>query len=1005
MKKAILSAGLQSYFLLLFLLNTAYANFQQRTDIVIEAELIDSIQTLKARQKLTYFNNSNDTLNELFIHLWANAYKDNNSAFARQLIESGNYDFHFADENQRGGYTDISFTQSGIPISWGSWQNHSDIAVLYLAEPLLPSSSVIIKIEFTLIFPDAQFSRLGHADEAFYATQWYPKPAVYNSDGWHPMPYLHRGEFYSEFGNIELYLTLPQNFVVASTGILQTPSEINFIHQLSQKTKDNAIQRITTDYEPPTSSDRKKTLHFKQENVHDFAWFANKKFQVLCDTLILPDGEILSIYSYFTQQPSQWQKVNGYLSETVLYMWHLAGPYPWKQISAVQGPDSGGANMEYPAITIIGEKTSDLQLERVVVHEAIHNWFYGILGSNERDEPWIDEGFTTYYEDRFFEEKYKNQKLLGEFANSSIADFFNISEIPYNQLSYGWYLLKASQNLDQAPATSSSELSEINYFAMSYFKAAMAIKMLEEYLGTEIYDAAIRQLFHKWQFSHPGKDEIQKVFENHSNKKLNWFFHELISSNKKADFTISNLKETGSGYNLIIRNKGRARIPLTISGFQNDNLYQTKWIDPFDKKTEVFFEGTAYDFFIIDHQGIIPEIRRQNNSIRTGGLFRKRTFPELQFLGGITDPQQPRIYWSPVPSYNVNDGFLPGIALYNYVFPAARNDFFLMPLYSTQRDALAGTAWFFHEYYPSGNIFHSLRAGTRIKSYGLSKGSLPRAFTQIKTSVKAIITPALSGRRKETFVEFCNYWINRDMLSYITNRPVIKNEQYYVNQLMLEHSNQSMFNPYKMNISLLQGKNMLRTSLEFSVFHPIKRQNKGFRARFFAGTFLLSPDDPSAPDFRFSLAGNTSNRSVTYDQILVGYNQPPGTLAGNQVFENQGAFKYPTPLGLNWDWLMALNVSIDLPKLPLRIFFDTGTYYGATEAILNTSQFPYVAGIQASLFNDVLLINFPVKTSEDIKRIAGLNKLSDYNQKITFSVNLDGINPVKIRRNMHLLLF
>ncbi len=1005
MKKSILRLLILSSLLFLLLLNTGFATFQQKVDMVIKAELIDSIQTLQATQTIKYFNNSNDTLKEIIIHLWANAYKDINSAFARQLIESGNYDFHFADETQRGGYKEIYFTQSGKILFWESWQNHSDIAVLHLAKPLEPSNSTTINIDFTLIFPDARFSRFGHADGAYYATQWYPKPAVYSSQGWHSMPYLHRGEFFSEFGNVELFLTLPDKYVVASTGILQTASEIKFIQQLSENTRENILRNISPEMQINQYSSAKKTLHFTQENVHDFTWVADKEYKVLADTVTLPDGEKLNIYSYFTQQDTLWKNVNNYLSEITLYMWHRVGPYPWGQISAAQGIKSGGANMEYPGITIIGEKNNDMELERVIVHEAIHNWFYGILASNERDEPWIDEGFTTYYENRFFEEKYKNQKLAGNFANSTIASFFNISEIPYSQLFHFMYLLKASQNLDQAPATKSVEFSEINYFAMAYFKSAMAIKMLEEYLGVDNFDSAIGQLFQHWQFAHPKAEDIQSIFEDHSNKNLDWFFSDLIGSNKKADFTISSVKETDSGYYLTLRNKGRAILPLSISGFNRENEQKKIWIEGFSKKKEIFFEGTNYDLFTIDHDNIIPEIRRQNNYFKTEGVFRKRNYPKFQFLGNITNPQQSRIFWVPVPAYNINDGLLTGFALYNYVFPAVKNDLFIMPLYSTHRDALAGTAWFYHEYYPENTFIHSLRGGATFKSFGLSKGRLSRAYTQLNSSIKATLSPSLSDKRKETFFEFSTFWINRDQLSYVEESAFLKKENYYFNQLRFEHSNQSVFNPYQIRIDLLQANKLLKTKVEVSIFHPIWEAEKGFRARLFTGKFFLTPDNPSGPDFRFSLQGNTSSRAISYDQIYLGYNQPPGTLAGNQIFENQGAFKYPTPLGLNWNWLTALNLILDIPKLPLRVFLDTGTYHNASRAIINTSQFPYVAGIQASLFNNIVLINFPVKTSGDIKRIAGLNKLSDYHQKITFYINFDKINPLNARRNLHLLLF
>jgi hypothetical protein len=996
-----------TFFLLVFAIFYSHANnttyFQQRVNIYIEAELIDSTHQIKARQTIEYINNSPDTLHEIFIHMWANGWKNENTAFARQLIENRNYDFHFAPDNHRGGYSHIDFRTRGTILNWGTWQDHPDVGIIYPSTPVLPDDTLVIDINFTLDFPHARFSRLGHHKQAYYATQWYPKPAVYNQDGWNAFPYLHRGEFLGEFGDFNIHLTLPQNYIVASTGILQNEEEILFLRNHAIKTASKGPNQPDADTHPPSSTEL-KTLHFKQQNIHDFAWFADKRFKVLSDTLALNKTKKVEIFSYFTHQASQWFRANQYLSDIVTYMSAKLGDYPWGQISAVQGIHTQGA-MEYPAITLIGQKNTDRQLERVLVHEAIHNWFYGILANNERKEPWIDEGFTTYYENRFFSEKYPDQKLLGNFSNSNLASFFRLSHINYNQLSYNWYILKGAMHLDQAPATESKSFSLANYYAMSYSKSAMSLNLLEQYLGAHNFDAIMKKYYRHWKFGHPTASDIENTFNHGTDKDIDWFFSGLIGSDKKADIAMVKARSITNGYSLTIKNRGDVNLPFPVSALSGDIAIKTLWYDGFVGKKELYFPGQNYDGFFIDQQGIVPEICRKNNFVATSGLWRRARIPSLQFMASIHDPQKPAIYWFPVMAYNVNDGYLPGLAFYNFVFPVAKTDVFFMPMYSTQRDALSGTAWYYRDIYPNSRDLHSIRTGLSLKSFGLSNGDMGRAYTQLKASIKVITTPALSGRNKETYFRYSGYIIHRDKLNYTSGNQQLTTEKYYVNQLKWVHDNQMTFNPYKAEIELLQSEQMLRTACTGKIFFPIRQQDKGLHLRFFAGAFLIQPKTGTGPDFRLGLQGRNPSRTALYDDIFIGYNQRPGTIFGNQTSDNQGAFKYPTPLGLTWDWLTALNVALDIPSLPLRVFFDTGTYSGASKEIIGTRVFPYVAGIQATIFKDVVNINFPVFVSDDIKRIAELNKLGGYHERITFSIDFDKINPMEARRKLHLILF
>jgi hypothetical protein len=978
--------------------------FRQQVNHSIKATLLDPLKSINVEQTIEYINHSPDTLNEIYMHLWANAFKNNKTRFAKQQIDGGNYDFHFADSNELGGYSFINFEVDGRKLSWSNHNNNDDIAILYLASPLLPTDTLMIEIRYNLVFPDARFSRPGHHNGAFYATQWYPKPAVYDRNGWNPFPYLHFGEFYSEFGNYDVSITVPADYVVASSGILQNTEEIEFLKQLSLQTSQEGAGAVDVTEKHHKPTDQLKTLDFKQSNIHDFAWFADRNFRVLIDSTQPINGKPIQLYSFFTHDAHHWFQANKIMAETLHYMSEKAGPYPWSQCTAVQGVYSGGANMEYPAITMIDKKNSTNAFESVIVHEVIHNWFYGVIASNERKEPWIDEGFTTYYENRFFREKNQSHPLFGSFSQTGIAEFFQVSHLTDESMPYYSYMLKAAQHLDQPVGSHSEELSEINYFAMAYLKPAMLIRYLEEYLGQDKFDSIIQSFYTQWQFNHPSTTDIREFFENHTSSDLSWFFDDWIATNKKADFKINSIKDVENGYLISLSNRGRISSPVPVSAVKNGVAVKSIWVEPFKNKTELFFPGSGYDIFRIDHDGLIPEINRRNNTIKTAGWPKKEWLPELQFLAGIDDPHKRRMYWVPIPGYNANDGFMAGLAFYNYVFPVAQNDFFLMPLYSTKRDDLSGTAWYYRDFYPTGNAIHSLRAGTRIKRYGIGSGNNNPAYNQLKTSLRATLTPALSSRKTETYIKFSNFMIWQD--NYVfengTAKPV--SENYYANRLDLSHHNQSVVNPYRLDLELLQANQMIRTSFTAKISFPLNANKKGLHLRFFAGTFLLKPDNPSAPDFRFSLQGMTSARDPLHDHIFLGANRGAGTFWGNQMTETYGNFRYPTPLGLTWEWLTALNVTYDLPVIPLRVFMDTGTYSGASKDIIGTQKFPYVAGVQATLFNDVVQVNFPVFVSDDIKKIAELNKLSEYYQRITFMIRFDKINPLHLRRKMHLLI-
>jgi hypothetical protein len=199
--------------------------WQQEVNYTIRVTLDDVDHRLTGYEEFFYTNNSPDVITEMYIHLWPNAYRNGNSALAKQLYRNDQMDLTYGWEKDKGNIDDLKFNVDEKMVQWRIDEKHQDICILTLNTPLQPGGKIKVSTPFTVKIPSGEISRLGHIDQSYQITQWYPKPAVYDKNGWNAIPYLNQGEFYSEYGSFDVSITLPENYVVGATGDLQTESE------------------------------------------------------------------------------------------------------------------------------------------------------------------------------------------------------------------------------------------------------------------------------------------------------------------------------------------------------------------------------------------------------------------------------------------------------------------------------------------------------------------------------------------------------------------------------------------------------------------------------------------------------------------------------------------------------------------------------------------------------------------------------------------------------------
>jgi hypothetical protein len=920
-------------------------SWQQHLEYHIEVKLDDQRHFLRGEEQITYSNHSPDTLHFLIFHLWPNAYASKRSAMAKQLVRIGQTEMLFATDDEMGFIDSLAFSLDGQPCVWEYDVTHRDICTLKLERPLHPGEQVLVHTPFRVKLPDGKISRLGHIDQSYQITQWYPKPAVYDRNGWHGMPYLSLGEFYSEFGTYDVKITLPKNYLVGATGDLQNAEELKMLDRLAKETKwwidkvekEGSWDEIKSENHFPDSDAELKTLHYKQDQVHDFAWFADKRFHVLKGSVELPHSkQSVNVWTMFTNKHADlWANSLEYMHDAVYYYSLWNGDYPYQQATAVDGTISAGGGMEYPNVTVIGTVQSAFSLETVIMHEVGHNWFYGILGSNERRYPWLDEGLNSYNEQRYMTTKYPNGKFfVGEHENR-ISRLLGFDRYPSRDVHYFTYLLSARYNMDQAIDLHSEDFSMLNYGAMVYSKTAIWFDYLRHYKGDEWMDSLMHAYFEAYKFKHPQPEDIRSLFEADS-KSFGWLFDQGIGGTGKLDYGLKKVRVVDGATSVELVNRGSVEGPVCVSLLAGGDTVETRWVEGFLGSHTVEFQSEA-DQVSIDYLEIMPEIRRSNNHWHKKGLFGKFEPLQIKFLGQLEDPRRTELYVLPVVGWNVASGWMPGIALYNSVIPIKKLNWAIMPMmttrwnqYSNQPDIVGA----FEAYYaltPSGSLFETIDLGARGRrfvydhawSYNASRQS-DGVYHRIEPYARLNFRPFKPN----------GLWDSELMLSQVRifenppkGSPSALAAQWESYTRLAYHVRWN-HPAYKTGFKLggEQYKDFIRVSFEV-LNHADLDDLVRIRSRIFFGVF--ASNNATDPRYNFRMEGQRGRNDYAYDGLLLDRGLQDPSLS-QQLFESHGAFKVPTAVGSSNAGILAYNLEVFSPKFPVGLFADFGTTMDGT---------------------------------------------------------------------------
>ena len=518
-----------SFFVMAPILFSQY--WQQKADYEMEIELDVSSAQFNGKQRILYTNNSPETLNKVFYHLYFNAFRPGSEMAERQKSSLDvNRRFKvIIDSIGPKSYGKIqvkNLKQNGILLNPFFSETILEVP---LANPILPGESAVLDLEFSGQVPDLIRRSGKNSSEgvAFSMAQWYPKLAEYDIDGWNASPYLGR-EFHGVWGNFDVKITLDKNFTVAASGYLQNPEDIGKGYKKIKRSK---------------SKKGKLTWHFIAPNVHDFTWAADKDY--IHD--IYPGPNNVKLHFFYKNNPSiidNWKKLQPLTAELMEYFNSSIGDYPYKQYSVVQGGDGG---MEYAMLTLITGERKFGSLVGVTAHELAHSWFQNILATNEMKHEWMDEGFTTYISTIATDKVLKENKIF-----------------PLRNAYLGYYNLALS-GIEQPQQTNANRYAyNYAYESSAYNKGAVFLSQLGYIIGKENLNTSLKIYFEEFKFKHPTPRDFIRIAERVSGILLNWYLTDWTNTTNKINYAIDKVEQTNGKSKVTIERIGLMPMPLEI---------------------------------------------------------------------------------------------------------------------------------------------------------------------------------------------------------------------------------------------------------------------------------------------------------------------------------------------------------------------------------------------------------------------------------------------------------
>ncbi|WP_363317948.1 metalloprotease [uncultured Maribacter sp.] len=881
----------------------------------ITVNLNEETKELHIQQEFVYQNNSSYSLGFLYFNDWAHAYSNKNTGLAKRFAEEFKKSLHLAKDSERG-YTEIltAVDNDYRGLHWKR-EKSADILKFRLNSPLLPNESVTLFITYKVKLPVNKFTSYGYSNKGdYYLKDWYLTPSVYNGK-WH---------LYSNKNLEDLY-----------TDVTKTTVNFNY--------PDNLY--LTTNYH---------VLGNSKFPTRQLAQLKGSK-QKSCEILLNPNKRFTThVTPYMTivsdiEAPKYNSIVQGIsINNVAKFINENLGEYPHPQLLVSQidynkSPLYGINQLP----SFIRPYEEQFQFEMKFLKTALNSILKETIFLDPRKNQWVNEAIANYLLISYVEQHYPDQKLLGKLSKIWGIRSFNLAKMDFNDQYPFLYNVTARKNLDQSLTTPNDSLIKFNQKIANKYKAGQGLTYLGAYIGKEKIDQSIKTFYKYYQSNTVKVLDFESILKRSTNTDINWFFDEYVSTDRRIDFKIKNVEKRKDSLIVTLKNKEGTNVPISVFGLKKDSVVSRYWFKDIKDEKTFIIPKKEEDRLVLNYDKKIPEFNQRDNWKSLKGFLAGNKKLKFQFFKDAENPYYNQVFYVPILSFNIYDGWAPGMRLYNKTLLKKPFVYDFAPSYSFREKAFVGYGRVSYQKLLS-------KSGLYLANYSL-RGS---SFHFQENSRYSTITPAISfgwkpdnlrsNKREFLSFRYVNVFRNKDeRLGDFETPP-----DYSVLNARYINSNNGIIDYSSWFLDAQHSSDFSKLVFEWE-YRKLFQNNRQFNLRFFAGKFLRNKTtNYNNPNFySFALDRPTD---YLFDYNYLGRSEDSG-LYSQQIIIAEGGFKSKLQNPYANDWMTTMNTSINLWKW-IEVYGDAGLLKnkGLKE------RFVYDAGVRLNLVTDYFELYFPV---------------------------------------------
>ncbi len=919
--------------LLLFLFISAKQYGQHHSQLFVEVNMEDKI--LNIQQKITYHNQSTDSIGTIVLNDWNNAFSNVNSPLAKRFSDEFYRGFHLAKEEERGSTQNITIIdQNKLFLIWQRTTDNPDVISIKLREKLAPNEKIALQLTYIVKVPSDRFTRFGYNDlDGMNLRNWYLTPARYQNHQFIIYNNNNLDDIVNAICDYNIELKIPKKYSIATdlNSTISTQTQTSSIYQL-HGTKRTDFSLI----------------------LEPISTFENFQIEDLNVVTNLKDTKLSSVQKAII------------VDCVVKYTTNIIGKYPFDKIIVSQTDYEKNPFYGLNQLPSFISPFSDTFVYEITFLKTFLNVFLkNSLALDQRKDAWIHDAIQVYTMMKYIEVNHPNSKMMGSASSFKLLKSFNLTNLNFNEQYSYFYMLMARKNLDQPLSLPKNELIKFNEQIASKYRAGLSLRYLDNYLENNVVVNSIHELYTTKQGLEVKNNDFETIVKKNTNQNIDWFFNTIINSRKAIDYKFSDVLKTKDSITFNIKNKTGVIVPIPIYGIKNGAIVFKKWLNPKNNDSLYTIERNNADKIVLNYKNEVPEYNLRNNWKSLRGFFPNNRPVKFVFMKDLEDPYYNQVLYVPTLEYNLYDGFIPGIRLHNKTILDKPFTFDVTPAYSIGAKTFSGSgslvvnqnyresALFNVRYALSGSYFHYAPDATYLKF---------NPNVQIKFRDNDF-----RDNRKE-LIYIRQVIVNREISKII---PTDFSENYSVFNAKYYNTKTEVTNHFSF-MSEIQISNKFSKAITELSYRKLFENNHQVNLRFYAGAFLHNKTNTDF--FSFSLDKPTD---YLFDYNYYGRSENSGFFS-QQLIIAEGGFKSKLNMPFANQWITTLNGGYNIWNW-VEVYGDIGFLKNK----YHNERFLFDSGIRLNLVTDYFEVYFPVYSSNgwEISQ-------NNYNEKIRFVITL-----------------